>query len=324
MQGDRMSSRTLIFKANQIAKMQEEVKLEVVERYKNERALPLDAENTSSDTSLTKGESIQINEKLEEYRDKELSRVDTEIEEYREKRQKEIEEALEGKKEEIHQTEEESKNLAFNIVQKSQEQAKQEMETARFSVDQTKESARLEVDRMIKEAELRVAEIEHEAYQKGYDAGREVGFKKGQAEVRRLIDRLGSILGQAVDTRADIIHSAEKPMLEMILLIARKVIKDEIAGRKDVVLNNIRETLKRVKDRAKVNIRVNFADIDLTTKNKEDLIKTIESLRRIDVYEDSRIERGGCMIDLDGGSIDARISTQLKQIEEAVQNTAPI
>ena len=159
---------------------------------------------------------------------------------------------------------------------------------------------------MIQKAGLRVAEIEQEASQKGSDTGREVGFKKGQAEVRRLIDRLGSMIGQAVDIRADIIQSAEKQMLDMILLIARKIIKDEIAGRKDVVLNNIREALKRVKDRDKVNIRVNFSDMDLTTQNKEEILKMIGSLRKIDVYEDSRIDRGGCMIDLDAGSIDAR------------------
>ena len=36
-------------------------------------------------------------------------------------------------------------------------------------------------------------------------------------------------------------------MVEMILIIARKVIKDEIIERKEIVLNNIREALKRIK-----------------------------------------------------------------------------
>ncbi|EMG08271.1 flagellar assembly protein FliH [Leptospira interrogans serovar Grippotyphosa str. LT2186] len=182
----------------------------------------------------------------------------------------------------------------------------------------------MEVERMIKEAEMKVAEIEHEAYLKGYDAGREVGFKKGQGEVRRLIDRLGTIVGKAIDIREEIIQASEKQMVEMILIIARKVIKDEIIERKEIVLNNIREALKRIKDRDRVDIRVNFADLELTTAHKDELIKLMESLRKVNIYEDSRVDRGGVIIETDVGAIDARISTQLKEIEEAIRNAEPI
>jgi len=193
-----------------------------------------------------------------------------------------------------------------------------------LEAEQLIQRAKTEVERMVKEAEMRVAEIEHEAYQKGYEAGREVGFKKGQAEVRRLVDRLGVIIGQAIDIREEIIAASEKQMVEMILMIARKVIKDEVAERKEVVLNNIREALKRIKDRDRVNIRVNFADLELTTAHKDELIKMMESLRKVNIYEDSRVDRGGCIIETDVGAIDARISTQLKEIEDAIRNAEPL
>jgi flagellar assembly protein FliH len=72
-----------------------------------------------------------------------------------------------------------------------------------------------------------------------------------------------------------------------------------------------------------VNIRVNFADLDLTTAHKDELIKMMESLRKVNIYEDSRVDRGGCIIETDVGAIDARISTQLKEIEEAIRNAEP-
>ena len=153
---------------------------------------------------------------------------------------------------------EDGKTRAFQLIQDSKEKVKTEEDTGRAKAEQITDRAKLEVERMIKEAEMKVAEIEHEAYQRGYDAGREVGFKKGQGEVRRLIDRLGTIVGKAIDIREDIIQASEKQMVEMILIIARKVIKDEIIERKEIVLNNIREALKRIKDRDRVDIRVNF------------------------------------------------------------------
>jgi len=113
-------------------------------------------------------------------------------------------------------------------------------------------------------------------------------------------------------------------MTEMILMIARKVIKDEIVERREVVINNIKEALQRVKDRDRIDIRVNFADLDMTTAHKDELIKMMESLKKVNIYEDSRVERGGCIIETDVGAIDARISTQLEAIEEAIRNARPL
>lgn len=261
---------------------------------------------------------------VEQYHGPTIEEIEAELERYRKETEEEIRRTLEEAHEKARTIEEQGKTVAFQLNQDAHERAKKELEKARQDAEQIIERSKLEVERMVKEAEMRVAEIEHEAYQKGYDAGREVGFKKGQSEVRRLIDRLGMIVGQAIDVREEIIAASEKQMVDMILMVARKVIKDEVVERKEVVLNNIREALRRIKDRDRVNIRVNFADLELTTAHKDELIRMMESLRKVNIYEDSRVDRGGCIIETDVGSIDARISTQLKEIEEAIRNAEPM
>lgn len=261
---------------------------------------------------------------VEQYHGPTIEEIEAELERYRKETEEEIRRTLEEAHEKARAIEEQGKTVAFQLNQDAHERAKKDLEKARQDAEQIIERSRMEVERMVKEAEMRVAEIEHEAYQKGYDAGREVGFKKGQSEVRRLIDRLGMIVGQAIDVREEIIAASEKQMVDMILMVARKVIKDEVVERKEVVLNNIREALRRIKDRDRVNIRVNFADLELTTAHKDELIKMMESLRKVNIYEDSRVDRGGCIIETDVGSIDARISTQLKEIEEAIRNAEPM
>lgn len=308
-----MASQNLVFKPQQIANVQEAVELDFPDKYKKYQGI----DETDEYEVDAEGNVI------EQYHGPTIEEIEAELERYRQETEERIQKELDEAHERAKQIEEEGKAVAFNLIQESKEKAKREDEAARLNSDQIIERAKLEVERMVKEAEMRVAEIEHEAYQKGYDAGREVGFKKGQAEVRRLIDRLGTIVGQAIDVREEIIAASEKQMVDMILMIARKVIKDEVVERKEVVLNNIRESLKRIKDRDRVDIRVNFADLELTTAHKDELIKMMESLRKVNIYEDSRIDRGGCIIETDVGSIDARISTQLKEIEEAIRNAEP-
>ena len=309
-----MASNKLVFKPEQIALLQDTVPIELPDRYKKYQGIE-DADEYEVDAE---------GNVIEQYHGPTIEEIEAELERYRKETEEEIRQSLEDAHDKAKNIEEEGKAVAFNLIQESKEKAKREEEAARVNAEQIVERAKIEVERMIKEAEMRVAEIEHEAYQKGYDVGREVGFKKGQSEVRRLIDRLGTIVGQAIDVREDIIAASEKQMVDMILMIARKVIKDEVVERKEVVLNNIREALRRIKDRDRVNIRVNFADLELTTAHKDELIKMMESLRKVNIYEDSRVDRGGCIIETDVGSIDARISTQLKEIEEAIRNAEPV
>ena len=261
---------------------------------------------------------------IDVYQGPSIEEMEAELERYRRETEEEVRVMIEEARERSQSVAEEGKAAAFKELQEAREQIRQEMESLKRDSEQEIERGKFEAEKMIKEAELKVSEIEHEAYKKGYDAGREEGYKEGQAEVMRLIDRLGTVVSTAVDIRDDLIRSSEKLMTEMILMISRKVIKDEIVERREVVINNIKEAIKRVKDRDRIDIRVNFADLDMTTAHKDELIKMMESLKKVNIYEDSRVERGGCIIETDVGAIDARISTQLDAIEEAIRNTGTL
>ncbi len=305
----------LVFKPTEIQVISSPKQIELPEKYQK---------NVLTDEEYAEFEVDEEGNPVEMYQGPSIEEMEAELERYRRETEEEVRRMLEEAKAKAAQIEEEGKKAAFLELQQAREQIKIEMERFKIESEREIERGKFEAEKMIKEAELKVSEIEHEAYKRGYDAGREEGYKEGQAEVMRLIDRLGTIVSTAVDIRDEIIRSSEKLMTEMILMIARKVIKDEIVERREVVINNIKEALQRVKDRDRIDIRVNFADLDMTTAHKDELIKMMESLKKVNIYEDSRVERGGCIIETDVGAIDARISTQLEAIEEAIRNARPI
>ena len=305
----------LVFKPNQIKLSIIPKQIELPSKYTQNI---LDSDNYKEFELDEYGNPIDI------YQGPSIEEMEAELERYRRETEEEVRDMLETARATSRKIEEDGRTAAFNELQKAREQIALETESQRLNSEQELERGRFEGERLVKEAELKVSEIEHEAYKKGYEAGREEGFKEGESEVMRLIDRLGTIVSTAVDIRDDIIKSSEKLMTEMILMISRKVIKDEIAERREVVLNNIKEALRRVKDRDRIDIRVNFADLDMTTAHKDDLIKMMGTLKKVNVYEDTRVERGGCIVETDVGAIDARISTQLDTIEEAVRNATTI
>lgn len=303
----------LVFKPTEVILTGAPKQIELPEKYQK---------NVISDEEFREFEVDEEGNPVDVYQGPSVEEMEAELERYRRETEEEVRRMLEDARTSAKKIEEDGKAATFKELQDAREQIKMEMDRLKIESEHEIERGKFEAEKMIKEAELKVSEIEHEAYKKGYEAGREEGYKEGQAEVMRLIDRLGTIVSTAVDIRDDIMRSSEKLMTEMILMIARKVIKDEIVERREVVINNIREAIKRVKDRDRIDIRVNFADLDMTTAHKDELIKMMESLKKVNIYEDSRVDRGGCIIETDVGAIDARISTQLDTVEEAIRNSS--
>jgi len=305
----------LVFKPNEIKYQQNIKQIELPEKYQK---------NVISDEEYKEFEVDEQGNPIDVYQGPSIEEMEAELERYRRETEEEVRRMIDEAKENEKKIIEEGKAAAFKVLQDAREQIKHEREKIKVETDQEIDRGKYEAEKMIKEAELKVSEIEHQAYKKGYEAGREEGYKEGQAEVMRLVDRLGTIVSTAVDIRDDIIRSSEKLMTDMILMIARKVIKDEIVERREVVINNIKEAIQRVKDRDRIDIRVNFADLDMTTAHKDELIKMMDSLKKVNIYEDNRVDRGGCVIETDVGAIDARISTQLDAVEESIRNATTL
>ena len=87
---------------------------------------------------------------------------------------------------------------------------------------------------------------------------------------------------------------------------------------------NVVAALKKVRTRGAVTLRVNLEDVKLTTANISEFIKHIENVEGITVLEDSSVEKGGCIVETDFGAIDARISSQLTELENKILDVSPV
>ena len=56
----------------------------------------------------------------------------------------------------------------------------------------------------------------------------------------------------------------------------------------------------------------------------QELNEHVENVKGITVLEDSTVEKGGCVVETDFGSIDARISSQLTELENKILDVSPV
>ncbi len=218
----------------------------------------------------------------------------------------------------------EAEETAFEEVRRKTDQASREKIEAENEAARILENAKAEAEKIVAEAREQQSRIEEEARQLGENAGREEGYQHGRDEAQRLVERLHVIIDKAIEKREEMINEAETQMIDLVLLISRKVIKVISENQKNVVVNNIVQALRKLKSRGDVAVRVNLADLDLATDHTRDFMKMVENVKSITILEDTSVDPGGCIIETDFGQIDARITSQLKEIEEKIMELVPI
>ena len=184
--------------------------------------------------------------------------------------------------------------------------------------------AKTQANQIIAEAEAERDRLKNEAETTGYEKGHQEGFEKGSQEVERLIDRMHRILEAVMQRREEILADTESQIVELVILMARKVIKILSENQKNVVMANTLAALKKVKTRGEVTLRVNLEDVKLTSSHAQEFIEHVENIKGITVLEDSAVERGGCIVETDFGAIDARISSQLQELENKILEVSPV
>jgi flagellar assembly protein FliH len=218
----------------------------------------------------------------------------------------------------------EAENAAFDRIKKAADEAKLKIAEAEQRAREIISEAEMKSKAILMESEGKVAAIELQARDRGYDDGRNKGYDEGKEEVSRLTNSLERIISATIERRSEIIKNVEQQLVMIVLLITRKVIKTISEHQKGVVMQNIREALYKVRGRTDVVIRVNIADLELTTEHKEEFLKLMDDIKNVSILEDSTVDRGGCIIETDFGNIDARIASQFQEIEDRIKEIMPI
>lgn len=149
-----------------------------------------------------------------------------------------------------------------------------------------------------------------EGYQVGYVEGASAAQDEAQA-IHALVHNLDEALNQFENTIAE-------DILKLSLEIARQVIRDSIKLQPELILTVIREALEQFPQNNAV-IRLNPQDITLV---RQHIQENLDQFGHRLVHDES-IQRGGCIIESQGGQIDAQVATRWRRAVEHLGPTVP-
>ncbi|RKX85123.1 MAG: flagellar assembly protein FliH [Spirochaetes bacterium] len=261
---------------------------------------------------------------IEEYTGPSADDLRKEAEFFKENWEKEKEDMLKAAESRVEHILRDAEQKAFEEVKQKTDEIQVLKKNAEDEAAALIENAKRESEEMTAKLESELSDIREKAENEGYEKGREEGYAEGQAEVERLIAQLHSIIDKTIEKRNDIIDESETQVINLVIMIAKKVVKVISENQKNVVVNNVIQALRKLKSRGEVLIKVNLSDVELTSEHIKDFMRMVENIRSVTVVEDSTVDKGGCIIETDFGEIDARISSQLHEIEEKILDLVPI
>ncbi|UGQ15980.1 flagellar assembly protein FliH [Borrelia sp. RT5S] len=274
-------------------------------------------------------ESLEVRKKESEVFniDNQVASLRSELEGLMNKRVKLQEEISNGREVARREVEEESSRIlkeaneqASRIVGLANEKAEVLQREAEGRKEEIEKEVNSEIEKIVKEYEDKLKGELEVATAKGRKEGYEVGFSRGCEDFDKLVGKLNSMIAALVAKRKEILESSGDQIMKLVMQIAVKVVKKIVDTQKSVVIENVNEALKKVKNKTNIIIRVNLDDVDIVSHEKTEFVSKFDFIENLEVVEDINIGKGGCVIETDFGEIDARISSQLDRIEERLKN----
>ncbi len=169
-----------------------------------------------------------------------------------------------------------------------------------------------------------------EAARLGFEEGLARGFAEGEAQAWRQFEEAHRAAIEAfveeLGVRAERLNAAfrewcvelEGPLAELGAVIAARIVAHELETRPDTVLDIAKQALAEVTHAKEARIRVNPFDSEVLNAHKTSLLAASGGLRKVEIVDDRTIQ-GGCVVETEGGSIDARVESMLEQARHALR-----
>ena len=181
------------------------------------------------------------------------------------------------------------------------------------------DKAKVTLDVAEKEAEV----LKRSAFEEGYEEGVTEGMKKGHEEAKNSVKDLLKIfqsgIGDLANLRKNVFDHSEGEIIDLVLMVAKKVIHEELMINRDVVLNVIKAAMQNILHKEKMTIRINPEDFDYAVSCKPDLQAYVEDLRNVVMEKDDTISRGGCIIITETGKVDAQLDNSFTEVEDLLK-----
>jgi flagellar assembly protein FliH len=163
---------------------------------------------------------------------------------------------------------------------------------------------------IVAEAHAQAHQIEAQARDAGFEAGRLEGIRHAQAEVETALAAIAAAAAGLDAVRDAETERIERRAVELAISLAERIVHGALDADPERINDVVAGALRRIIDRDRLTIEVCPDDLE-SVRAWCDAQTELDGAR-VDVRAERRVPRGGCVVRTVDGEIDARVSEQLE------------
>jgi flagellar assembly protein FliH len=197
-------------------------------------------------------------------------------------------------------------------VEKLNEEGESRYEEARLVKVRSEQDA----EELISDAELQVAAIKEEAHQEGLKTGLEEGMRRRYEEAAPQLENLERVLAELAQFRKQVAYYAEKDAIRLAVIMAKKVLWQELKLNKKALWNLLAKTLASMEGLGTFKVWLNPQDFQFANAARPSLQKFLHEDQTLTFRARPELPPGNVQIETDREVIDLTFQNQFHYLEE--------
>lgn len=175
------------------------------------------------------------------------------------------------------------------------------------------EEARAEAERILAAAQAEAAYIRQAAREHGLQEARLIARQESEAALKGEFATIRAIAASIAEERRRILAASEQELVALATAIAERVVCEQAAVDQAIVQSVVRAALARIGAEDGVRLLVNPADLEAVQAVLGER-PLADDGRQVEIVADGSITRGGCLVKVAAGTVDARIESQFAEV----------
>lgn len=217
-----------------------------------------------------------------------------------------------------------NKQIELEQLEQQQEIVKQQTDEYKTKLEKEAQENR---DKTISEAQNQAEIILKEAQETGYKQGHTDGYDEGLTQYKEqnahiIIEanqKAERIILTAQEDVAQYWENAENDLIDLVMEVSGKVIPQQFMDMPQMILPVIQTALEKVKNQTSIDVKVSNDSFEFALAAKAELQSMLSGNVKLNIKADDSLQNGDCWIETADGSIDAKLSSQLAEMEKSLR-----
>jgi flagellum-specific ATP synthase len=167
-----------------------------------------------------------------------------------------------------------------------------------------------------------LASMESRAYEDGYAKGQDQSLQKERQKYKPVEEMLAGASALVDEHQAAMIQNAPANAIDLAMALARNIVRKEMGKGTDCRIDALRRIVTMAVAHDSAKIRLHPEDEQTVASVLRETLPDAGLSNNFELLLDKGIQPGGCLVETDVGTIDARIDKQLDAIEAELKQTA--